>query len=277
MILFLILGLVFLIFGFLIIYLAIYYRIHGQPHEGKVYAIEEYISIQRENGIDREHILFRPIYEYNFKNTTYYFFGGGSNNISKKIGEKINIYVLTSRGPDFCTTDISFRVWFGVVFSIIGFIAIMLFLNKADFSISNMALIFLAFAFASIWKMLTKVLVKQSFVDGYLKNSQMIAKEHLKDLKLMSTQMELDQFKHRSDKIGLYFGIISTTIFTAISFFLWKEKLTDVFKLEIAKSMYALDLSALSQALKDNPTFLGFCIFALFSLITLLSSLRLIK
>lgn len=276
MILFLILGLTFVLVGLLIIYLAVYYRLHGRPHEGCVYAIEEYISIQREEGANRKKILYRPIFQYKFDNKTYFFSGGGSNIISKKIGQKINVYVLMSKGPEYCMADISFSIWFGVIFFFIGLLSILFFFFKGDFHINTMTLFFFSFAFLSVFSIFKKILEsKQSIFDQLLKNSQMITKDGLENLNLMKSQEELRKFLIHKDKMGLYFITSTFLLFTGVSFFLWSEKLTDAFKLDIKKIIFALDLSALLKAMQNNPAFLGFAIFSLFGLITFLSSLQL--
>lgn len=276
MLLFFILGLTFVIIGLLIVYLAIYYRLHGRPHEGCVYAIEEYISIQREEGADRKQILYRPIFKYKFENKNYFFSGGGSNTISKKIGQKINVYVLMSKGPEYCMADTSFSIWFGVVFFFIGLLSILFFFIKGDFHVTTMALFIFSLAFLSIFSIFKKILEsKKSIFDQLLKNSQLIAEDGLENLNLIKSQEELTQFLTHKNKMGLYFTTSTFCLFAGISFFLWSEKISDDLKLDIRKIIFAFDLNALLKSLQSNPSFVGFLIFYLFSLVAFLSSLRL--
>ncbi len=276
MILFFIVGLVFVLIGLLIVYLAAYYRLHGRPYEGSVYAIEEYISFQREEGVNRKQVLYRPIFKYKFESKTYFFSGGGSNIISKKIGQKINVYVLMSKGPEYCMADISFSIWFGVFFFFIGLLSILLFFIKGDFHITTMTLFIFSFAFLSIFSIFKKILEsKKSIFDQFLKNSQLIAEDGLENLNLIKSQEELTQFLTHRNKMGLYFTTSTFFLFSGISFFLWSEKLTDDFKLDIRKIILALDLNDLLRSMQSNPTFLGFVVFSLFGLVAFLSSLQL--
>jgi hypothetical protein len=276
MVLFFIVGLTFALVGLLIVYLAIYYRIHGHSHEGNIYAIEEYISDQREEGVDRKIFLYRPVFKYKFSNKIYYFSGGGSNIINKKIGEKINVYVLISKGPEYCKADISFNVWFGLIFFFIGLLSIIFFFLKGDFHISTMSLFFYTFAFLSILTMFTKIMKsKENIFDQFLKNSQMIAQEDLENLNLMKSEEELEQFINHRNKMGLYFTTSTALLFIGLSFFLWNEVLTDDFKLDVSKVISSLDFNALLTSMQNNPTFLGVTIFSLFGLIAFLSSLQL--
>ena len=276
MILFLVVGLVFALAGLLIVYLAIYYRLHGRPHEGAVYAIEEYVSIQREDGVDRKQVLYRPIFKYKFCNSIYYFSGGGSNVINRKIGEKINVYILISKGPEYCKAEISFSVWFGLIFILIGLLSIILFFFKGDFYISPMSLFFIAMVLISILTVLAKILkTNQNIFDQFLKNSQMIPEEDLENLNLMKTQEELEQFLSYRNKLGLYFTASTTLLFFGLSFFLWNEKLSEGFKINIIKIISMFDFNALLNSMQSNHVFLGFTIFFLFGLIAFMSSLQL--
>lgn len=103
----------------------------------------------------------------------------------------------------------------------------------------------------------------------------MIPEADLENLNVMKTQEELEQFLIHRNKMGLYFTASITVLFIGLSFFLWYEKLTDDFKLDIMKIISALDLNALLNSMQSNPMFLGFTILFLFGLIAFLSSLQL--
>lgn len=258
-----VIGMIFLLFGTVVLLAHFYYITHGKECKGKIIAYEKYSSATGTHGHKRHQLYYRPIYEYLYNGEKIWFIGGGSGTIDKKIGDEITILSL-NKGPAFCYPKTNTSYAFGLFFFVGGLIPLgidwyyteSLFAKWAPILITVVA-IFQLYFYLRVKGLLDNVL------DGILKQASLETLETLKLRKIFWTNEELTQEVAFNYKAAVFISFIFFTLSCWGSSFFWMKlpEATQDSMMEgtIEKTMLA-------------PLILG--TFSFISLVSLLSSLR---
>ena len=220
MILFVLVGGVFAIFGGALLYVRSYFLKYASKVWGKVVAIEKRMSTHRSGNSRESSITYAPIVEYIFNGEPILFSSGGSsNNIYKyKINDRVRVLSL-DKGPEYVMLEKGVlgtmgRVFFivGLVFCGIGFYNLFQKSASPTFSwFSELAFLLLLAPGAFI----VSVKIRQYFKDHDVKLSELMLKsakletrESLEGREVYWSKQALEKELASVTKVGLIVSLV---------------------------------------------------------------------
>jgi hypothetical protein len=210
MVLFVIVGGIFTLFGAGLLYLRFYYRKHARRVWGKVVALEKYEPSRSSRNSQRS-IVYRPVVEYIFNGETYRFTSGGSsNNIYKyKVNQRVRVLSL-DKGPEYVMLEDGVVGIMGNIFFLLGLVLVGVGLwqlsTRPSFSFSDWApLLFILPAALIIFIKVRKSLQSNNvdIADQMLKSANLETDESLAGRTIYWSSSQIKKEVNTNNKIGL--------------------------------------------------------------------------
>jgi hypothetical protein len=246
MIVFILVGSVFSLFGAVLLYIRFHYTTHAREVRGHIVGIEKRKSISRNRGSQRTQILYVPVIEYSFRGELICFTpkGASSNGIfNYEIGKEVRLLSLDD-GPEFVMLKESFVKTLALVFFLIG----VGFIGLGGYQLKEMklnSLFDIIFHFLPLIIVVPTLMVifykmkkfyrthPEAIQKSMLKSAQLESSQSLKGREIFRSQREVNKEKESITKMGRILTFFFIALLTALTFIVWNKLPASVQKILI--------------------------------------------
>lgn len=216
-------GSIFLLVAFFMFYINLKYRESGKSINGKVIAIEKYVSRSVSSRGRSSQLMYRPIYEYNHEGKTYWFYSGSKNTISHKINQQVNLLKLPG-GPEYILPEKNVYTLFSTVFGLFGIISWTIFLSSDHSIFFKLISIALVIGTISIGiQQVRKKFPKLNFFNELLKSNHLVTKEDLEGRTIFWQQAEVLKEVAFINKVGIWIALAFMTFSGGLTYLCWSK------------------------------------------------------
>ena len=192
MILFLIVGCIFFSTGLMIALGFLRFKRIGERVQGKVRAIEQYVSVDRDGS---DTTMYKPIVDYHYRGEPRIVIGISTSNIAHKPQQDINVLVI----EEFETGKITARIdsngylILGFLFSLMGLVAVYIYANESAAYWMHAQI---GLALATVLGIMAPILLRSNIISG--EDNQIISGDAI----LITTMHEYTEVVKRGKTVG---------------------------------------------------------------------------
>ncbi|MCP4912429.1 MAG: hypothetical protein GY909_04865 [Oligoflexia bacterium] len=274
----LLVGTIFLIFGVLFSLLYLHFLNNAKTLPAKVYAIEKYISKTRSRNSSSSSVFYRPIIQYNFQgNEVLFQTSYGSSQVHHEIGQRVKVLSL-NKGEEYVRLKGKIAIIFPLIFIVIGLgLLTFFFLQKHSLNFIILSVSLSLTGPLILYFQLKRKNLFDQMIDHALK-TKVLTDDDLAKKTIFKSNAELNKELNKNFKIGF----IMTLIFLApclygVNYFYSKTKPENIEKIKIFFSDFSQWKIFQTIDINRDKEFLGFLILSFFSLMLIYSLIFQVK
>lgn len=265
-------GSIFSYFGLLLLLQYLIYARYGTKREGRVRAIEKYVSYDNKN---RAQTYYRAIVEYVCDGKSFFMKSGGSSNLSYELHQKIPYYILNNNPKNVLLSDGTYKIFILVFILIGGGANLFYFKNAGDTGRLFFLIIYPILPILSVIAIVYHGTTKKN-LSVFVKNSNVFEHINFDDPNIYDTPFEYDNEKRKYYQMSYLFSLIITLITSAVFALFWQNQ-KQSHKDEIfsyLKNMLEFNMAELANPSKSTVGFLVISFFLIIGFVSFILALK---